>query len=114
MAAGKQEGQSLVGKIAGGVLRRATRRLLKIDDNLKLLLLAGERGVAAEAIDSPAPGDSVEPGRGIMWDALGRPLLQRGDAGVLQGVFGEGKVANGGDERGQNRARLLAEDTLDD
>lgn len=45
-----------------------------------------------------APGSRCEPCPRITWNALGRPMLQGGDKGFLQRIFGQVKVAQAADE----------------
>jgi len=118
VATSEEEPQPLVGELRVLVpvliLQRASAHPFEGGEGLELFLLAGKRGVAAEAVDGLAPGDTGEPGRRIARDACDGPLPQGGDAGVLQRVLGQCEVARGDDERGQDAAGLLAEDPLDD
>src|SRR6185437_9683687 len=112
MTAGKEELEPCVRVVRSLVLRLRGAGLLKGGEDLQLLSLPGQSCIAAEAVDGLPPAYAVEPGGGIRWDAGRGPSLEGGDAGILQGVLGQGEVARVGDERGQDAPGFLTEDLV--
>jgi hypothetical protein len=100
VAAEEDQLEPLVGYHA--VLRR--RELLEPREQLGLPPLT------ADAVDGAVPGDSDEPSGGARRRAVTGPALHCGCDGILQGVLGEGGIAEDADERGEHTAVLGAED----
>jgi hypothetical protein len=53
--------------------------------------LGAEPFVPPDPVDGSVPGGEHEPGAGVGRDALGRPLFQRRDQGVLRQLLGQGR-----------------------
>src|SRR5687767_11057118 len=68
---------------------------------------------ATQAVDRLTPCGDREPAGRVGRDALGGPMLDGREEGVLEGVFGEVEVAEDADQRGQDAAVGVVEDTLD-
>jgi len=83
---------------------------------VRLGLHQGEPGgigvVSPEPVDGPAARRRQQPGAGLRWDALGRPVLQRGLDHLGRDVLGEIEVAEAADEGGEQPAPFLAEHGL--
>ena len=73
------------------------------------------QGVGApEVVDGASLGGLHEPGRRVVGDTLGRPLLQGGDQGVLGEVLGQAEIARHPGERTDEPGRLVTPHLLDD
>src|SRR5215469_1669071 len=60
-----------------------------------LRVLALTFGVAPEVVNCPAFGDGHQPGARVARNSVARPLLERGDDGVLSQLLGEADVTVG-------------------
>ena len=74
MAGGEDQAEQIVARCVEG---RGRIGLLaqRLDAARQLLVLLRRELVAAEEIDGAALGDRHEPGAGLIWDALLRPLV---------------------------------------
>jgi hypothetical protein len=63
-------------------------------------VLALEPRVPAEVINGTMLGGGHEPGARVVRDARLRPLLKRGDEGILRQVLGKADVTHNADEPG--------------
>jgi hypothetical protein len=83
---------------------------------VRLGLHQGEAGgvgvVSPKPVDGPAARRRQQPGAGLRWDALARPVLQRGLDRLGRDVLGEIEVAEAVDEGGEQPAPFLAEHGL--
>ena len=75
--------------------------------------LAAEPFVPADLVDGPVLGGEHEPGAGVGRDALGRPLLQRGDEGVLRQFLRQADVPDQPGQAGDDPGRLEPPHRLD-
>ncbi len=94
MAGGEDQPQQVVVDVVRERLvevRRDACPGLQRPADLGILLL--QLAVAPEEVDRPALGDRHQPGAGIARNALGGPLLERGDDRVLGQVLGQADVA---------------------
>ena len=72
------------------------------------------RGTAAqglsppEVVDGAALRDGHQPGARVPWYAGFRPLLQRGDQGVLREILGKPEVVSHPGQTGDEPGRLVA------
>lgn len=98
-----QRQQVLVG--AGLARRRGLRR------ELRVLLVS--RPLPPDQVDRPAPGDGHQPGGRVIWYALLRPLLQRGDHGVLRQFLGQPEIPHQPGEGGDQARGVHPPDRLD-
>jgi len=69
-------------------------------------LLALEERSPAQRVDRPTFRDGHQPGAWVLRYARVRPLLQRGDEGVLREVFGQPDVAHDPGDPGDHPGRL--------
>ncbi len=76
------------------------------------LLLAGERALPSQAVDTAVARGGRDPRPGIGRDAGHRPTLDGGQERVLDGLLGKVEVAQDADQRGDRAPMLLAEDAL--
>ena len=96
VAAGENQAQAVVGNHLG-VLGCLIRR--KQGQGLGLGLIAG---AAAQTVDGFAKGHPDQPGHRVLRHTGTRPMNQRRGGGVLQGVLGQLKVADTGNEGRQD------------
>ncbi len=78
--------------------------------------LGGERGFAAQPIESPIFGHLDQPRGGVGGDALVGPLLERFDERFLSHIFGQGEMARAEDtgQCGNHPAEFAAEERFHD
>jgi hypothetical protein len=86
----------------GGDVRVDARRHGAAD--LRQLLPVG--ALPAQQVDGAMLGRGDQPGRGMLRDPLGRPLLQGDDHGVLGQFLGQPDVADDPGQRGDDARRL--------
>jgi hypothetical protein len=75
--------------------------------------LAGEPPVPADPVDGAVPGGEHEPRTRVGRDALGRPLFQRRDEGVLRQLPGQADVPDQPGKAGDDPGRLQPPHRLD-
>jgi hypothetical protein len=75
--------------------------------------LAGQPLVPPDPVDGPVPGGEHEPAAGVGRDALGGPLLQRRDQGVLRHLLGQADVAQQPGQARDDPGRLEPPHRLD-
>ena len=77
------------------------------------LVLAFEQLVAAQVVDGAMLRGGHEPGARVVRDADCRPLLERGDEGILREFLGKTDVAHDPRETGDDPSRLDPPDRVD-
>ncbi len=75
--------------------------------------LAGQPFVPADPVDGPVPGGQHEPAAGVGRDAVGGPLLQGGDQGVLRQFLGQPDVPEQPGQARDDPGRLQPPHRLD-
>ena len=78
-----------------------------------LLLFSFERLAAADEVERAVLRGAHQPGSRLLGHAFGRPLLERGDEGVLGQLLGRADVADHARQPGDEPGRLDAPDRLD-
>ena len=96
MTGDEHEAQQVVADVVahGGIHHRIDRLLCGLQCAAELGLLALEERSPAQCVDRPTFRDGHQPGAWVLRYARVRPLLQRGDEGVLREVFGQPDVAH--------------------
>ena len=116
MAADKDEGELLVGyfvdEVDGGAA--LARIYLASECDLGFVVVEVEAAVSFEDVESPVISDLGEPGLGVVWDSMERPMLQGLEHGVLYGVLGDGQIACAEDSREvrDHATELVAEEMV--
>ena len=115
MAGGEHQPQQVVADVVVergvevGHLRLAIRGQLVA----QLGMLAVDQLGAAKAVERAMLGGGHQPGAGLVGDAGARPLLERGDEGVLRQLLGHADVTHHARQTGDELCLLDAEDRLD-
>ena len=79
----------------------------------QLGVLAVDQLGAAKAVERAMLGGGHQPGAGLVGDAGARPLLERGDEGILRQLLGHADVTHHARQTGDELCLLDAEDRLD-
>jgi hypothetical protein len=79
----------------------------------ELLVAAGPALVLTDHVDRPVLGGAHQPRARVVRHALGGPLLERGDQGVLGEILGQAHVPHDPGQTRDEPARLDAPDRVD-
>src|SRR6266850_7778206 len=119
MAGDEHQAQQIVADVVvhaldqGGFVIRRRDLLLELHLAGELFMLALEKLVAPEMIESAVLGGGHQPGARVVGDARPGPGLERGEESVLRELLGEADVARHAREAGDDFRRLDPPDRVD-